>query len=264
MATGRLFMARPARTKGGISDRLAVRASKKLRSDEALVISLGATILRKHMDDVPLWRGDHVPVKQLVEDFARYLYLPRIKDSTVLLNAISDGVNLLTWEQDSFAFADRFDDTAGRYKRLRCGTMVSLIDGHAPSLVVKPDVAARQKESERVSQSTGVAPNQTPTDTSGEQPALPAAAQGSVGTPGLTRPTRYHGSAVLDATRVGRDASKIAEEVIAHLSGLVSVDVTVTLEIEANIPDGVPDNVVRTIIENGRTLKFSSGGFEKD
>src|SRR5262249_30547170 len=49
------------------ADALAVRASKKLRSNESLVTSLGSTILRKHLDDVPLWRGDHVAVKQLVE-----------------------------------------------------------------------------------------------------------------------------------------------------------------------------------------------------
>ncbi len=59
------------RLSGG--DALAMRASKKLRNDESLIISLGSTILRKHLDDVPLWRGDHVAVKQLVEDFARYL-----------------------------------------------------------------------------------------------------------------------------------------------------------------------------------------------
>ena len=32
---------------------------------------------------------------------------------------------------------------------------------------------------------------------------------------------RFHGSVVLDTARVGRDARKIAEEVIAHLSGLL-------------------------------------------
>lgn len=37
------------------------------------------------LDKVPLWRGDHVTLKQLVEDFAQYLYLPRLKDSDVLL-----------------------------------------------------------------------------------------------------------------------------------------------------------------------------------
>ena len=79
-----------------------MRASKKLRSDELLVTALRRdTILRMELDDVPLWRGDHVAVKQLVEDFARYLYLPRLAGPEVLVGAIRDGVALLTWEQDT-------------------------------------------------------------------------------------------------------------------------------------------------------------------
>lgn len=68
----------------------------------------------------------------------------------------------------------------------------------------------------------------------------------------------------LDATRVGRDAGRIAEEVISHLAGLVGTKVTVTLEIEAEIPSGAPDHVVRIVTENSRTLKFTSQGFEKE
>ena len=41
-------------------------------------------------------------------------------------------------------------------------------------------------------------------------------------------------------------------------------NVRVTLEIDAEIPGGTPDNVVRTVNENGRTLKFTSQGFEKE
>jgi hypothetical protein len=130
-------------------DALAVRASKKLRSDEHYLTSFAPTRLRMELDRVPLWRGNHVAVKQLVEDFARYLYLPRLRNSSVLLDAISDGVNLLTWTQDSFALADSFDEGEGRYKGLRGGTMVTLVDAHAPDLVVKPDVASKQLESER-------------------------------------------------------------------------------------------------------------------
>lgn len=63
---------------------------------------------------------------------------------------------------------------------------------------------------------------------------------------------------------MGRDAGRIADEVIAHLVGLVGSDVMVALEIEAKIPDGTPDNVVRTVTENSRTLKFSSQGFEEE
>ena len=81
---------------------------------------------------------------------------------------------------------------------------------------------------------------------------------------GAQQPTRFHVSVELDAARVGRDASQIAEEVISHLSGLIGARVTVTLEIEADVPDGAPDNVVRTVTENSRTLKFTSQGFEKE
>jgi hypothetical protein len=89
----------------GGSDALAVRAGRKLRSDETLVPNLGATILKKHMDEVPLWRGDHVGVRQLVDDFARYLYLPRLAGPEVLAQAIRDGIALLTWRVDTFGSA---------------------------------------------------------------------------------------------------------------------------------------------------------------
>jgi hypothetical protein len=41
--------------------------------------------------------------------------------------------------------------------------------------------------------------------------------------------------------------------------------VRVSLEIDAEITAGVPDNVVRTVTENSRTLKFeSNSGFERE
>jgi hypothetical protein len=77
-------------------------------------------------------------------------------------------------------------------------------------------------------------------------------------------PRRYHGSVSLNPTRVGRDAAVIAEEILSHLVGLVGADVKVTLEIEATVVNGVPENVVRAVTENGKTLKFESQGFEKE
>jgi hypothetical protein len=78
------------------------------------------------------------------------------------------------------------------------------------------------------------------------------------------RPRRYYGSVTLDPQRVGRDAGRIAEEVIAHLAGLVGARVTVTLDIEVHTPEGVPDNVVSIVSENCRTLKFTNFGFEQE
>ncbi|PTQ88007.1 Swt1 family HEPN domain-containing protein [Nitrosomonas ureae] len=248
------------------TDALAIRASKKLRTDELYLTSFAPTRLKMELDRIPLWRGDNVAVKQLVEDFARYIYLPRLKDSFVLLDAIRDGVNLLTWVQDGFGFADSYDEDAGRYKGLRGGQMVPLTDAHAPGLVVKPYVASKQLDAELAAQLLpGGMPGQPQRNDIETTPTTPLDETTS-GEPQLaaSKPKRFYGTAVLDTTRVGRDASRIADEVISHLAGLVGAMVTVTIEIEAEIPEGTPDNVVRTVTENSRTLKFKSQGFEKE
>jgi predicted AAA+ superfamily ATPase len=237
---------------------LAVRACKKLKTDELLVPAFAATRLRMDLDRVPLWRGDHVTIKQLVDDFARYPYLTRLTGPDVLVTAIREGLPLLTWERESFAYADSLDETVGRYRGLRGGQQVSIAGGDTPGLLVKPEVARRQMEAE-----TGALGQDTTTP--GAAPSPPGTAPGPGAKPGQgepRRPKRFHGTAVLEPTRVGRDASRIADEVIAHLSGLVGAKVEVTLEINAEIPDGASEQVVRTVTENARTLRFESQGFE--
>jgi len=238
------------------SDALAVRASKKLRSDELLITALGSTILRKHLDDVPLWRGDHVPVRQLVDDFARYLYLPRLTNSEVLTNAIHDGAGFLTWLSDTFAYAESYDEAAKRYRGLRAGQTVT-ITNDSTGLLVKPDVARRQMEAELKPEPPTPGPGLSPPKPGDKKPGSPPTAH-------EVKLKRFHGTANLDATRAGRDASRIADEVLSHLVSQVGAEVTVTIEIEAKLPQGASDQLVRTVTENSRTLKFNSHGFEKE
>jgi hypothetical protein len=40
--------------------------------------------------------------------------------------------------------------------------------------------------------------------------------------------------------------------------------VVVTLEIDATVPNGASEQVVRTVTENSRTLKFTNQGFEQE
>jgi hypothetical protein len=60
------------------------------------------------------------------------------------------------------------------------------------------------------------------------------------------------------------DAFAYAESYVgarSHYRGLTALDrarVTITLEIHAELPDGAPDQVVRTVSENCRTLRFTS------
>ena len=64
--------------------------------------------------------------------------------------------------------------------------------------------------------------------------------------------------------RVGRDAARIADEVLGHLIGLRGSQVEVTMEIVVHVPGGVEPDVVRTVTENAAVLKFRHAGFEKE
>ena len=236
------------------SGALAERVSKKLRGDELMIVRFAGSMLRHHMDQIPLWREDHASVRELADYFARYIYLPRLAGPDVLAQAAEDGVASLTWEMDAFAVADGYDETAKRYRGLKAGG-ASISPLPDTALLVKPAVARAQLDAEAPppTSPTPTGGPQTDTDVPAPQPS-PAPAK---------KARRFHGTVSLDTTRVSRDAGVVAEEVIAHLSGLVGADVRVTLDIAADIPDGAPDHVVRTVNENSRSLKFSSHEFEE-
>jgi hypothetical protein len=188
-----------------------------------------------------------------------HAYLPRLSEPAVLLSAIRDGLGLLTWEKDSFAYADHFDEKAGRYRGLRHGQLAGLSADSPAGLLVRPEIATQQLESETrpptdatkdVEKPGGRGPDSQPPPRTQEPPKH--------------GPRRFHGSVTLDPARVGRDAGRIADEIISHLTGLMGSTVKVTLEIEPEIPSGAPDQVVRTVTENSRTLKFTSQGFEAE
>jgi predicted AAA+ superfamily ATPase len=230
------------------SDSLAARAARKLRSEEALLPEYSGARLRIDLDRIPLWRGDHVEVRQLWSDFAQYLYLPRLRDERVLLRAIEDGVSLITWETDAFAYADSWDEKVERYVGLRAGEQMPL--GELRGVLVKPELARRQLEAE------GESTAESEEEAEEQEAGAEAEANGM--------PKRFYGSVTLDPVRAGRDAGEIAENVIQHLSGLEGADVEVRLEVQAKIPQGAPDDVVRTVTENAQTLKFDEHGFERD
>ena len=246
---------------------LAARAAQKLAADELLIASLAGTSLRLHLDDIPLWETgkNHIAVRLLAEHFARYLYLPRLRSAAVLLEAVQRGLTNPQWNE-TFAYAEKYDEAEAKYLGLRCGpdensaTILSP-DGDA-GMLVKPDAAQKQRDAEKppapAAGTVTVPPGGTTQPPGGirqpddKQPPAPAPLK------------RFHGAVTLDAARVGLDASNIAKEVIAHLTGLPKADVTVTLEIHAEIDGGVPDNTHRTVTENCRTLKFTRHGFDKD
>jgi predicted AAA+ superfamily ATPase len=239
---------------------LAVRVSKKLRNEEALITEYSGARLRMDLDRVPLWRGHHVGLKQLWSDYTQYLYLPRLRDSAVLLDAVRSGVALLTWNADSFAYASAFDDETGRYSGLIGGQHAAVVLDLA-AVLVKPEAAARQIEAERAA--TGE-PSPEPGDRTtaadaGDERDGPADSGTAPGTP--KAPKRFYGRVSLEPVRMLRDLADIADAIVGQL-GRADADVTVTLEIEATADGGFSPDVRRTVSENARTLKFETQEFE--
>jgi hypothetical protein len=253
-------------------DNLAARAAKKLKNEECLLLQMGAVRLRAELDRVPLWTGNHVGIKQLCEYMARYLYLPRLRDERVLIAAVEEGVSSLVWAE-TFAYAEGWDEKRQRYQGLKGGAPIRVIVDER-SLLVKPETAKAQIESDRqAALANEVVPRTGQTPTNGTEPGTATREEGTSAEEGQTgerrvipQPAklgRFHASVRIDPLRLGRDAARIAEEVVQHLSALVGTEVEVTIEIQAKLADGASEKVVRDVTENCRTLKFNDYGFEE-
>jgi hypothetical protein len=261
---------------GGTQESLAERVSRKLRLEELLFRQLAGTRLRMVLDSIPLWRGDHISTKQLAEDFAKYLYLPRLQNTDVLRAAIENGITQLLWETETFAYAEGWDAIRQRYIGLVSGRQArTLLD--ADSLVVHPDAARRQYDAEaaQVSASGRSSTDARSAEGNGYEQVDPASttaqriaettnvAVAEAGKP--VAPTRFYGAlTVNDPNRLTSTAQVLSKEIIQHLTSLLGAQVRITLEIQATIPDGAPDHVTQIVTENCKTLKFDQAGFEEE
>ena len=72
------------------------------------------------------------------------------------------------------------------------------------------------------------------------------------------------GMSLLDLRKGGWNIGTPQDEIVRHLDALMGSEVEVVLEVHARLKDGAPDNVVRTVLENARALKFETSGFEDE
>lgn len=266
---------------------LTANASRRLKSEDLLTTQYAGTLLRQEMDRIPLWRGNHVTIKELADFFAIYVYLPRLKNTEVLLSAIREGVASLLWQQETFAYADSWDANQNRYLGLKAGQQIQ-VTLNATSVLVKSEVAASQfaadaaaaaqvqmtttyrddtvKTSPAVNERGGVSILETPTTVPTTTLSHPTDTTRQAVHTTASEPQyhRFYGSVKINPRMMAGDAGKIMEEVVKHLTTLYEADVQVTLEIQAKMPGGVLESTRRTVEENCRTLKFEGFGFEEE
>jgi hypothetical protein len=242
------------------------RASKKLVHDEALMPKIGPARLSIPLKQYLWGENNHVNTKRLWEYFASYVYLPRLRDKSVLARAIEEGISKLFCQE--FAYAEAYDEATGRYSGLITSKGGSVVIDSS-SVVVRPEVAMQQEDADRATRTTTAnlpGTYMTPESPSGsgeDRYTGCGVKEPVVSVPKAVLPKRFFASVQLNPDRLGRDAGKIAEEILQHFSTVRGSALKVTLEIEAAIPSGVTEEMQRVVTENCQTLKFQSHGFEK-
>ena len=254
-------------TKVGGGGTLVERASRRVVSDGALVTKWAPMMLKKELDAY-LWRGEeHVSLRLVREDLAKYLYLPRLKDSKVLEETVRDGVA----SHEFFGYAQAVT-AGGRYEGLKFGEVGVTIYVDESSVLVHPGVARRQAEAEQ--RTTNYQPGTGGEGRIGEDENGGAGVDDDPdsGTPVDvdTLPTQtpnrdlsksFHGLVEIDPARLGGSAGAISQEVVQRLASIMGSNVRVTLEIQADVPEGIPEKVERDVTENCNTLKFQEHDF---
>ena len=251
------FQIKEVKVEGSADAPFAERVAKKLGSDGDLAVQQDGTNIRMALNRIPsVWESGHVSFGTLWTLYSHYPYLPRLRDRSVLAAGVHQMP--LLWQQDAFALASAYDEAGQRYVGLWTPEDRSDSPGAVDSLLlVRPDVAMRQRAAERaVLSESGDGPEAGRTDAPDKRPDVawpPTSVE-------VAPFTRYFGVKTLNPDRFAMDFKTIADEVIAHLRQ-AGTDLVVRIEIEAVRPKGFTDAEVRTVSENSQTLKFEQSGF---
>jgi len=229
-------------------------------TENELVIEAWSPIHLRDKLKALYWKGDQLAVKAMNfwEDTLRYLYLPRLKDREVLVQAIRSGAS----SRDFFGTA--YDQREGSFDGFQLGGKGVQFDDTL--LLIEPG-AAQQYEIQQKGQV------KAPLKTNGTDPAGKDLSTGDrraeEGPPkvletagGSATPRSFHGTAEIAAPTAKMRLVQLADEIISVLVSDPTASVKVVVEVSAEFPDGAKDTVKRAVSENARSLGLKSADWE--
>ena len=247
---------------------LAAPVTKKADAGEFVVRTFSPSLLRMQINRLNLWREKpYVPLDVLVGYFSQYVYMPKVVQPKVVIDAVWHLDDALVVELDGFAYADSYED--GRFSGLTMRTPSAVRQG---GLLVDPVVATQQIEAD-----TRGGEDESDGDEAGESSAgrsdtsstgTGSGSSGSATSSGGGRsaapvPTRFHATKDLTVNRVVRDAGQIYEEIVSHFV-TAGVPVRVTIDIESEQLAKLSDDQRSAIRENLKTLGFGDDDWSMD
>jgi hypothetical protein len=205
----------------------------------------------------PLWKdGKYIPIKELWENYTRRLFFQRLFSFSVLEEAIRVGVR----NGDFFGYAEGIDDATGRFQGLCLG------DKGYPAItsagfLINLETAKAQIEREDEKQKDIQTKQTTNTDylfpyddDSSPTPVNDSPAQEKLN-------THCYVGVTIDPQKLGTTAGQIKNEIPQHFMDLPGASITVSMDINVTIPEGIPDDVEKVVKENCKALKIEEPDF---
>lgn len=216
------------------------------------------------------WKEDvkEVSALEVWQKTCCYLYLPRLRDDTVFVRALSLGLE----GRDFFAIAQGKDGE--RYLGFVFGKPSSVFLD-ASHLLIEPasanayaDALRAKEDAERAlrKQVAEVIPDTSESHGVHVGDAEPQEARGGLRDP-ITEikkalATQFYASADLNPVKAKMDFAMLVDEVVQQFTAKLGVDVKISIEIQATSKAGFDDGLQRVIKENCNVLKFKSAEFE--
>jgi len=218
-----------------------------------------------------------VSAKKVWQDMCQYIYLPKLKDDSVFIQAIERGI----MTEDFFGYADDHQDS--KYVGFQFGS-ASSIDLSETGVLISQETAAKwkaQQEAERKAAEEVESIRQAGLqgETPGQQPPVGPIVDGQGGAettgttgkpdtpinPAFVQPkklTFYRGEMDLNSLSPASALKQIEDEIIRNFYNQPNASISVKVEIEVTDESGFSDNTVRAVRENSTHLKLKVSEFE--
>lgn len=263
-----------AKCDGQVRKNLAERTGARFVRDDLLRVDVATALVRIDVNDFLLarWNSGMLRFGDLWEFYARYPYMPRLRDRHVLVRAVENALFDAGFAAQGFALAESYDEATGKFG----GLAIPIEDvDFGPitddTLLVRPDLALAQRKAERAAVSDTTA-DATGGPTYAPDPATPAVSTGvrtggtaSVPSPAapVVKNARYSARVEVDgSTNLAATLQTLVEEVLVHLQQASPDLLDVTLDVRAEKSDGFEQQTVRVVNENARQLRFTVSRFE--
>ncbi|MBW7876631.1 MAG: ATP-binding protein [Candidatus Cloacimonetes bacterium] len=205
-----------------------------------------------------------IAASRFYEDCQRYLYLPRLASEKVLSDAICSGAT----SGDYFAIAqeqsgDQFKGFQIASPLIYSSTVLLIEPQHAKDYQEELVREAQQASDKALQKSQTISPDQ---ESSKPQGVIPTSVTESETWQDFPNSTpvhfEFHGSVKIPPHIARSRLNSIAEDIIAILARDPNANVSIKLEIVANYPEGVDENLKKAVEANSRYLEFDIAEWE--